>query len=126
MSTDFGDIELADAWDLAPPAADQVAYRLHELRRQVNQLTGRDTGDWRQLPHRDQDLMMSLAVVAVEWIILNEPDNPARLAQAVHDARRDLSAGAIPPWDELAGDQRQIAIDLMRLITTWIARQGPW
>lgn len=125
MST-FGDIELADVWDQDPTIApEQVAYRLHELRVEVDMFGGEATPRWEDLDDETRELAHAIAVVIVAWIVAREPDNPALTARRIHDVRVFLSGGVVRPWDALAPDEQQIAIDLVDLIIDWLEREGP-
>ena len=120
---DFGDIELADQWDDEPGIDPlQLAMRLHHLRQVVDFLAGHRTLDWDRLDLDDQDDEIDAADVMVEIIAAREPDNPARLAERVHEIRIHDTDRA---WDELTSDERQIAIDLMILILEYLEREGP-
>jgi hypothetical protein len=120
---DFGDIELADQWDDEPSIDPlQLAMRLHHLRQVVDFLAGHRTLDWDRLDLDDQDDEIDSADVMVEIIAAREPDNPALLAERVHEIRIHDTDRA---WDELTSDERQIAIDLMILILEWLEREGP-
>jgi hypothetical protein len=125
-SFEFGDIELADAWD-ADPTIDpmQVAMRLYELRRAVELLAGRDAGEWEDLSRRDRDDGLAIGVIVVDYVVAHEPDNPARAAEKIHNARRHLDGGDIPEWADLTADERQIGIELMTLILLWLQTEGP-
>jgi hypothetical protein len=120
---DFGDIELADQWDDEPGIDPlQLAMRLHHLRQVVDFLAGHRTLDWDRLDLDDQDDEIDVAKDMIVLIRNREPDNPALLAEHVHDDRiHDTDR----TWDELTSDERQIAIDLMILILEWLEREGP-
>ena len=122
----FGDIEEADVWDAEPLIApEQVAMRLHRLRVEVEQFVGQDGPQWDDLDDEQRELALAIAVVMVRWIAEREPDNPALTAQRIHEVRVYLSGGVVRDWDELPGDERQIAIDLVTLIIRWLEREGP-
>jgi predicted GTPase len=119
---DFGDAELADQWDNEPGIDSlQLAMRLHHLRQVVDLLAGHHTVDWDRLTLNDQDEEESVAVDMILFIRNREPDNPALLAEHVHDARPDSDR----TWDELTNDERQIAIDFVVLLLEWLEREGP-
>ena len=121
MTDVFGDIEPDDLWD-ADPTVDplQVAIRLHELRVMVDILAGHDDlARWHDLSEPLQDRLEVSAVIIVDLIAAREPDDPAVLAHRVHEER------SLQAWDDLAPDERQIAIDLMTLIVEWLEEQGP-
>jgi len=120
---DFGDAELADQWDDEPGIDPlQLAMRLHHLRQVVDFLAGWRTLDWDELDLDDQDDEQDAAADMIVLIRNREPDNPALLAEHVHDER---SNDTDRTWDELTNDERQIAIDLMTLILEWLEREGP-
>jgi hypothetical protein len=118
---EFGDIELADAWDDTPTIDPlQVARRLHTLRHQVDLLAGVvRTPPWHEIGDVERGRLTDFAVVIVDYISIREPDNPALLARRIHEER---SAEA---WDDLAPDEQQIAIDLCDLLVEWLEREGP-
>jgi len=93
--------------------------RLHHLRQVVDFLAGHDTLDWDRLDLDDWDEEVAVAVDMILFIRNREPDNPALLAEHVHESRNGR------PWDDLTNDERQIAIDLMTLIVEWLEREGP-
>lgn len=121
--SEFGDIELADAWD-TERAVDplQLAMRLHHLRQVVDYLAGHRTDDWDDLSATDRQLALVVATDAVVFVYAREPDNPALLAEHIHETRMQ---GVGRGWDELTNDERQIAIDLVVLILEWLEREGP-
>lgn len=124
--SDFGDIERADTWDAEPTiASEQVAMRLHKLRVQVDNLGGGDTPKWDDLTEPERTLAVAIGQVVVEWISTREPDNPALTAEQIHNVRVYLSRGVVPKWDDLSPDERQIGIDLVRLIIQWLEKEGP-
>jgi len=121
--SDFGDIELADAWDTDRTIDPlQLAMRLHRLRQEVDALAGGDTADWEDLDLEDRDASYIVALETVVYVYAREPDNPALLAEHVHEARIN---GVGRSWDELTNDERQVGIDLMTLIVEWLEREGP-
>lgn len=123
MSTDFGDIELADAWDTDRTVDPlQLAMRLHRLRQEVDALAGGRIDDWDDLSGGDRQLALLVATETVIYVYNREPDNPAVLAEHVHESRVN---GVGRSWDELTPDERQVGIDLMTLIVEWLEREGP-
>jgi hypothetical protein len=123
--SDFGDFDSDDAYDLEPPAEEQVAYKLHDLRVAVDQLVGEhDLPRWDDLSRGAQDMSLGIAGVIVRYIVAHEPEDPAQLARTLHDARRFVATSPLPPWDQLEPDDRQIGIDLMSIILDWLERQG--
>ena len=121
MTDVFGDIEPADLWDDDPTVDPlQVAIRLHELRIMVDILAGHDDlAPWHDLTEALRDRLEMSAVIIVDLIAEREPDDPAVLARRVHEER------SLQAWDDLAPDEKQIAIDLMDLIVQWLEEQGP-
>lgn len=118
--TDFGDIELADAWDLERRIApEQLAMRLHRLRVEVDALAGHVTPDWEDVDPDDRDEATAVAVDVVAFVFMREPDNPALLAEHIHESSNGR------PWSALTDDERQIAIDLTILLLEWLEREGP-
>ena len=119
MST-FGDIERADTWDAdATIAPEQVAYRLHRIRQQIEVLVGRPTVRFRDLSDQDQTRLMHFGELLASQLRTKEPDNPALIAQTIHDILDERK------WDALTGDERQIAVDIIDLIVTWLNKEGP-
>lgn len=125
--TDFGDLEDADVWDAEPTIApEQVTYRLHALRVEVDRLAGRDPDTWEHLTDDEQALALAIGDVTVAWIAARAGAlNPALLAEQLHTVRVWLARGLMPAWDELAPDERQVGIDVMDLVVTWLEREGP-
>lgn len=120
------DIERADTWDADETiAAEQVTYRIHRLRAQVDLLGGVDTPKFSDLTDVEQELAMAIGAVVVKWIIEREPDNPAVIAEQIHNVRVYLSRGVVRDWNELSGDERQVSIDLIRLVLKWLEKEGP-
>ena len=121
----FGDYELADAYDREPPAPEQVAYKLHELRTLVDALAGdTDLPTWDQLTASEQDLGLSVGEVIVAHIVATDPDVPEHVARELHNVRRYWASSRLPPWEDLDADERQVGIDLMATIIGWLRRQG--
>ena len=120
----FGDIERADTFDADPTIApEQVAYRLHALRVIVQFLAGRFLERWSQLGDDERDDALAVGAAVARYVHEREPDNPAVLAEMVHDFRVSREGGRT--WDDLAGDERQIAIDLLDLVLDWLEKEGP-
>jgi len=123
--SDFGDYEVDDAFDHEPPAPEQVTYRLHELRSEIDALAGAaDLPTWDELTAPEQELALALGDTIVGYIISAEPDEPEALARTLHNARRYIASSRLPTWEALDADDRQIGIDLMGLIIGWLRRQG--
>lgn len=126
--SDFGDIDTADAWDAdATIAPEQVTYRLHGLRVEVDELAGRAAERWEQLTGPERDLALAIGEVVVSWIAQRgrAVNNPAVLAESLHNTRVWMARGLIAEWDDLPPDHRQIGIDLMTLVVEWLEREGP-
>jgi hypothetical protein len=123
--SDFGDYEADDAYDVEPPAPEQVTYRLHDLRREIDALAGaEDLPTWDELSASEQELALALGDTIVSYIISAEPDEPEALARTLHNARRYVASSRLPTWESLAPDDRQVGIALMGLIIGWLRRQG--
>jgi hypothetical protein len=123
--SDFGDFDPDDAWALEPPDPEQVTYRLHHLRAELDLLAaGRDVPTWDQLDPDAQAMALGIGQAVVAYIVEREPEDAASLARTLHDARRYVATSPLPPWDELPADDRQVGIDLMQTILDWLARQG--
>lgn len=123
--TDFGDWDLDDAWDHEPPAPEQVAYRLHDLRSEIDAVAGAaDLPTWDELEPEAQEMALGIGQVIVDFIVARNPDLAEDVARHLHNARRYLASSRLPAWDELPADDRQIGIDLMQLIIDWLRRQG--
>lgn len=122
---EFGDITPEDAYDVEGVAdPDQVAYRLHELRRYIDQLAGHDPGAFDALDPDEQILALAIGKVIVDWLANTDPDHPERTARQLHNVRRFWSANTMPAWEDLPDDQRDLAVDLMRQIIDWLRREG--
>lgn len=123
----FGDIEADDVWDSTPTIApEQVTYRLHALRVEVDRVAGRDADTWDHLTDDEQALALAIGEVTVAWIAARVGAlNPALLAEHLHNTRVWIARGMLPAWAELAPDERQIAIDLVDLVVDWLRREGP-
>lgn len=121
----FGDFEEDDALDHEPPAPEQVTFRLHRLRTEIDALTGAsDLPTFDELTAPEQQLALALGDTIVAYIVSHEPDEPEALARTLHNARRYVASSRLPAWEELPPDDRQIGIELMRLLIGWLARQG--
>jgi hypothetical protein len=122
--SDFGDWEPDDAIDHEPPAPEQIAYRLYELRQDVENLIGRPLPEWDELSADEQASIQSFGAFIVDWLADNpDPDNPEPLAHALHDLRQVLNP-QLADWDDLSDDEHEIGEELMALILNWLRRQG--
>ena len=119
----FGDFEDADAYDAAEVVApEQVARRLHRLRRPLEVLAGRaDPGPYEAQSAGDRADLEAAGEAVAEYVALHEPDEPDRLARWVHAWR--AAGGAT--WEDLTDDQRAIGVHLMALVLAWLHREGP-
>jgi hypothetical protein len=123
--SDFGDFDLDDAWGVEPPDEEQVTYRLHELRLALDELAGsHDLPRWDDLTPDEQAMARGIGQMIVRYIIDREPEDATELARTLHNARRFVATTPLPPWDDLNADERQIGIDLMDVILSWLRRQG--
>lgn len=121
----FGDIEPADAWCAeGEPAPEQVAYRLHELRRVIDQLAGQDPGAFDELKPAAQELALAIGQVVVDWLRSTDPDLAADTARQLHAVRRYWSGNTLPAWEALPEDHREVAVGLISDLLDWLAREG--
>ena len=51
------------------------------------------------------------------------PD-PEQVARRLHEHRRWLSANALPIWEDMDTEEREVAVLLMGLIIDWLRREG--
>lgn len=124
MSDDFGDYELDDVYDTAPPDPEQVAIKLHRLRLAVDQLAGaHNLYRWDDLTEPEQELARAIGKSLVDWLVTHDPQ-PVEAARSLHNVRRFIATSPLPEWDNLSDDERSIGIDLMTLIIRWLKRQG--
>lgn len=125
MTDVFGDFDVDDALDHEPPAPEQVTYKLHSIRREIDALTGAaELPTFDELSAGEQQLALALGETVVEYIIEAEPDRPDDLARTLHNARRYIASSRLDPWESLPADDRQVGIDLMALLIGWLRRQG--
>jgi hypothetical protein len=121
----FGDWDQDDALDHEPPAPEQVTYRLHDLRRELDALAGAaDLPTWDELSGPEQDLALALGATIVSYIVSAEPDDPETLARTLHNARRYVASSRLAAWEDLDADDRQVGIALMGVVIGWLRRQG--
>jgi hypothetical protein len=121
--SDFGDFDVDDAADHEPPAPEQVAYRLHDLRVEVDALAGAEEPGWDDLTNPERSLALAIGVALVDWLVTHVPD-PVDAARALHNVRRYIATSRLPPWDDLDADDQAIGVALMSLIIDWLRRQG--
>lgn len=120
----FGDDDPADVYAPgAPPAPEQVAYRLHELRAYLGALTGTELVPFDELTGPEQTLALAVGAVVVAWLVETDPDEPERAAEHLHNVRRYWSP-ALPSWAELPADHRAVAVDLLAAVIDWLAAEG--
>ena len=126
MSDDtFGDWDAEDALDHEPADVEQVTFRLHRLRNEIDLLAGaHDLPTFDELPPESQEMALGIGDVIVRWIAEHEPDDPEAVARYLHDARRYVASSRLPTWDALSPDDRRVGIDLMALLIGWLQRQG--
>lgn len=124
MSTDFGDWDPSDAFDREPPAPEQVAYRIHEIRIALDELAGVDGITWNDLSATQRDLALAIGQAVVDYVIVADPDIPEDAAKSLHNVRRYLSGNTLPAWDDLPEPDRSVGIHLMEILIAWLVRQG--
>lgn len=123
--SDFGDFDPDDAYDKEPPDVEQVTYKLHALRRALDDLVGTfDLPVWDDLDPEAQAMAIEIGRAIVRYIIEREPEDAEQLARTLHEARRYVATSPLPPWEALPADDRQVGIDLMAIILAWLDRQG--
>ena len=125
MTDLFGDLEPDDVVDTAPPAAEQVAYRIHRYRRYLGRLAGADPGDFFDLTRREQDDAVAVGADVVAWVGHHPPSKRADLAEALHGFRQHQDP-SIVDWHSLAGDLRKLAEAIAAELADWLIRQGAW
>lgn len=70
----FGDHDPADTFDTAAPDPEQVAARLHRIRRDLQHLAGlRPDPEWWELARVDRDLAVAVIVLLLEWLHRSGP-----------------------------------------------------
>lgn len=126
MSDLFGDWDDDDAYDRELADPEQVTYRLHELRVEVDALAGDlDLARWDDLDAPTRQLAAALGVTIVTYLAAQGPDvDPADVARHLHEARRFVATSRLAPWDQLDADDRAIGVALMTVIVGWLTRQG--
>jgi hypothetical protein len=124
MADEFGDFDDDDAFGVEPADPEQVAIKLHQLRREIDVITGRDPGQWEELTDDERELAQAISTVVIQWIASHPNPDAEGLARELHNVRVYLSHGLIEPWDDLDPLQRELAVDLMAIILDWLRRQG--
>jgi hypothetical protein len=124
VSIAFGDTEAADAYasdGVADPH--QVGNRLHEYRVELGALTGAVIDRYERLTLEARALVDALGAALVD--LWHASHTPAVIAAAFHEVRRFLAGpDVVPAWEDLPADQRELAVDLLELIVSWLAREG--
>lgn len=125
MSDTFGDWDDDDAFDIEPPDEEQVTYKLHGLRHELDVLAGgRGVPTWDELTLGERDMARGVGGVIVRYILDHEPEEPEQLARTLHNARRFVATTPLPAWEDIDLDDRRVGIDLMSVILGWLERQG--
>ena len=123
--SDFGDFDDDDALDHEPPDEEQVTYKLHSLRRELDLLAGaRDVPTWDELSDGEREMASGIGAVIVRYILDHEPEEPEQLARTLHNARRYVATTPLPPWEDVSLDDRAVGIALMSVVLDWLERQG--
>lgn len=124
--TDFGDFDLADAYDEDPTiASEQVTYRLHEMRVALEILAGRDADDWDLLLPVERELALGIGEAVVGWIYLRVDNDPEDLAMYLHNVRVFFGPPSFPSWEELSAEERHVAVAMMEGLVDWLETEGP-
>ena len=126
MSDAFGDWEPADSLDREPPAPEQVTYRLHRLRIEVDALAGAaELPTWDELDVEERTIAMSMGATIVAYIVSRGPTvDPGDVARHLHGARRYVATMRLPAWDDLDPGDRRIGIEMMAVIVAWLREEG--
>lgn len=123
--SDFGDFDVEDAFDREPADPEQVSFRLHRLRNELDLLAGAsDLPTFDELEPDAQTMALAIGDAIVGWIATHDPDDPEDVARYLHEARRYVASSRLPRWEELAPDDRRVGIEIMALLISWLARQG--
>lgn len=121
----FGDLDADDVWGVEPPDPEQVTYKLHGLRNELDVLAGgRGVPRWDDLDPGSREMALGIGGVIVRYILDHEPEDPEQLAETLHNARRYVATSPLPPWAELSDDDRAVGIALMSVILGWLQREG--
>lgn len=124
INPDFGDWDPDDSVDHEPPDAEQVSMRMHQLRVEIDALTGAlSLATWDDLSVPERYLATAIGQALVDWLVSNDP-TPEAAANALHNVRRYIATSPLLPWDQLSDGDRQVGISLMTLIIDWLKRQG--
>ena len=125
MSDTFGDLDDDDVWGVEPPDPEQVTFKLHGLRNELDVLAGgRGFPVWDDLDPGSQEMAMGIGGVIVKYILDHEPEDAAQLARTLHEARRYVATTPLPPWEDVSPDDQAVGIALMDVILGWLRRQG--
>jgi hypothetical protein len=120
---EFGDWDPDDSFDHEPPAPEQVTYRLHRIRADVEELIGRPLPKWEDLDDDQKAVGFALGERVTEFIATNEPDYPEPLAHALHDFRQAINP-SLPDWDDLSDEDHAIGTAIMDIILKWLRMEG--
>lgn len=126
MTYTFGDDDVEDAYvEGNVPDPEHVARRLHELAAYLDALAGRGgAAPFDDLTPNERTLAASVGDVIAEWIATHEPDDAAALAAELHAVRRYWTRNALARWEDLAPEERELAVELMRHVVEWLQREG--
>jgi hypothetical protein len=120
----FQDFEADDALDHAPPAPEQVAYRIHRIRRYLSRLAGNDIGDFFDMTDEEQTHALQVGEDIVAFVTSHDPSERAKLARVIHEARAEQDD--LPTWAELDESSRAVAEALAKVLAEWLIREGAW
>jgi hypothetical protein len=121
---EFGDYVTEDAYDTAPPDPEQVAYRIHRIRRYLSQLAGNDIGDFFAMSEAEQSMAVQVGQDIVSWVVAHDPKDRAKLARVIHDSR--AAQDDLPPFAALDPTRRAVAEAIAKALSDWLIRQGAW
>jgi len=120
----FGDFDVDDAMDTAPPDPFQVAMRIHRIRRYLSQLAGDDIGDFFDMTEAEQASAIHVGEDIVAWVMTHDYSERAKLARIIHDSR--AFQDQLPPWAALDPGRRAIAEAIAKSLSDWLHREGAW
>jgi len=122
---DFGDYDVADAWDNEPADGLQIGIRLHLIRQRLERLSGRDLPEYWDLGAGDQGDLRYIGERIADWTLTHSPIDRHELAEQIVDiaeGRRGSDTG----WEDLSLEEQHLAIAVADLIADWLIRQGAW
>jgi GNAT superfamily N-acetyltransferase len=119
---DFEDT-LEDAYveEEAEPAPEQVTYRLHELRAQLEAMADHVIAPWHILSDEAREVAFVLGEHLTEAIV-NDPES-VPIAKYLHLVRQYLDP-ALADWLALQPEERRVGEALMEALLDWLELEG--